>query len=959
MVENNQVFAQGAVDASGEFNLRSLLEISSGQHIVLGAPGAGKTTALRHFAAALEKTVDPSHILVLTPTRQSASKLRDQLALEGKRATSAPRAQSVTSYAFGQLAASNPEMRLLSGAMQQSILRELIEKSPSSPWGYDLQTIGLQGFIQELRDLFAVCIENGLSTKWLMEKSQEFSHRGLAIAAELIPAYEIELQAKGLIDPSQLILSACELPSPDYKWVLVDDAQDFSKAGLALVGKIAQNANLVLFGDPDSTVLGFRSGLVDGFVGEFSGATKHYLEPNNNFAHELSKLASKLPPQLAGPQRPRPVGSSGQIRTALFDNQVSEADWLASEIRQRRMKDGLSWGDFAVVARTRTQLDQLASALAAREVPTATLGTSQALRDQPMARALLETAQLGLRRGDQNSVIEVLHSPIFGLDSISIRRLKRQLAQQSDLDQVPSSELLIAALEVEIEPSTPEFRKLGKLSALIQNIKSLADSSAHELLSAIWSIVDHSALQVLAKGSSEVALSANRSLDSVLELFAAAQRFDANQLGTASDFVLAQLEQAVPEDSLAAKGLRPAVQLTTAAGLSDRSYQVVLLPRLQDGIWPNLRPRSSLLGATSLSGFLNGKVAQPMLPVRSELDDEIRLLYKAIGAARSEVIITAMVSQEEQPSQFFEMLGLAPQRHEQPISFDLRRLVGSYRRALASGDQSVAPLLAALALLSVPGANPAGWQGLLPISTDEALVVDGEDIRFSPSRLSAFEKCPVHWFIQNFGGDGSGFEASLGTLLHAALEVSKTEAELERFVESNWHTLEFEASWQSSGQKRKALNMVAALGEYLRSAGELVSAEQKFEVKIGRLVIAGKIDRVERDADGGLRVLDLKTGKPPSAQEVVAHRQLAVYQLAVREQYGEEMAGGRIVAVGDQRLKVLDQPPISGEFEGEILELLKRVEDGAGGNSFVAEIADHCNEDSNCQLLISKVVTSG
>ena len=792
-----------------------------------------------------------------------------------------------------------------------------------------------------------------------MEKSQEFNHRGLAIAAELLPAYESELQAQGLVDPSKMILSATELPAPDCKWLLVDDAQDFSKAGLALVQKLAQSANLALFGDPDSTVLGFRSSFVDGFVGEFPQAMKHYLEPNDSFTNELSKLASKLPPQLAGPQRPRPVGSAGNVRSALFENQVSEADWLASEIRQRRMRDGLSWGDFAVVARTRTQLDQLASALAAREVPTSTLGTSQALRDQPMARALLETAQLGLRRGDQNAVIEVLHSPIFGLDSIAIRRLKRQLAQQADLDQVPSSELLIAALEVEIEPSTPEFRKLGKLTALIQSIKSLADSSAHELLSAVWSIVDHAALEVLAKGSSEVALSANRSLDSVLELFAAAQRFDANQLGTGSDFVFAQLEQAVPEDSLAAKGLRPAVQLTTAAGLSDRSYQVVLLPRLQDGIWPNLRPRSSLLGATSLSGYLNGKVAQPTLPVRSELEDEIRLFYKAIGAARSEVIITAMVSQEEQPSQFFEMLGLAPARNEQAISFDLRRLVGSYRKALASGDQSVAPLLAALALLQVPGANPEGWQGLLPLSTNEPLVVEGEDIRFSPSRLSAFERCPVHWFIQNFGGDGSGFEASLGTLLHAALEVSSTQAELENFVESNWHTLEFEASWQSSGQKRKALNMVAALGEYLRSAGELVTAEQKFEVKIGRLVIAGKIDRVERDADGGLRVVDLKTGKPPSAQEVLTHRQLAVYQLAVREQYGEEMAGGRIVAVGDQRLKVLDQPQVSGEFEGEILELLKRVEDGAGGNSFVAEIADHCNEDSNCQLLISKVVTSG
>jgi hypothetical protein len=756
-----------------------------------------------------------------------------------------------------------------------------------------------------------------------------------------------------------MILQAASLPAANYEWVLVDDAQDLSKAGLELVAQIAKGSNLALFGDPDSTVLGFRSSVTDGFVSSFASAKRHYLRPKQNFSRELSKLASKLPPQLAGLQRPRPTEQDSKVLTALFDNQVSEADWLASEIRQRRMRMSLSWNDFAVVARTRTQLDQLASALASRDVPTQILGTSQALRDQPMARAILETAQLALRKGGQEAVIEVLHSPVFGLDSIAIRRLKRQLAQLTDLAETSSSELLVAALEIEVEPTSLELRKLAKLTVLIREVRQLADSSAHELLSAIWSIVDQSSLEVLARGSSEIALTANRSLDSVLELFAAAVRFDANHLGSAAEFVFAQLEQAVPEDSLAVKGLRPAVQLSTAAGLADHSYEVVLLPRLQDGIWPNLRPRSSLLGASSLSGYLTGKVAQPTLPVRSELDDEIRLLYKAIGASKSEVIMTAMLSQEEQPSQFFEMLGLAPKQIDQPIHFDLRRLVGGYRRALAAGDKTKAPLLAALALLQVPGAQPAGWQGLLPISSDEPLVQPGEDIRFSPSRLSAFEKCPVHWFIQNFGGDGSGFEASLGTLLHAALEASSSQAEIETFIQSNWHTLEFEASWQESGQKRKALNMAAALGAYLAEAGELVSAEQKFEVKIGGLVIAGKIDRVERDPDGGLRVVDLKTGKPPTADEVISHRQLAVYQLAVRAQHGENVSGGRIVSVGDQRLKVLDQPEVKGEFELEVLDLLKRVEIGAGGNSFVAEIADHCNQDANCQLLISKVVTSG
>jgi RecB family exonuclease len=604
-------------------------------------------------------------------------------------------------------------------------------------------------------------------------------------------------------------------------------------------------------------------------------------------------------------------------------------------------------------------LDQLAAALASRDVPVKLLGSSAALRDQPMARAILETAKLAIETPDQEAVVQVLDSDVFGLDSIAIRRLKRQLAQLPELQEVPSTELLTASLEFEVEATSPELRKLASLTRLIQSLRNLKDSSAHQMLSAIWETVDQKSIQVSARGSSEIALAANRSLDSVLELFAAAQRFDANQLGTAAEFVVSQLQQSLPEDSLAPSGLRPAVQLTTSAGLVDRSFQVVVIPRLQDGIWPNLRPRTSLLGASSLAGFLTGRVNSPGEPVRSELDDEIRLFYKAIGAARSELIITAMLSQEEQPSQFFEMLGLTPQRIDKPITFDLRRLVGSYRRELAAGDVSVAPLLAALALVGVPGAHPDSWQGLLPISSTEPLVLEGEAIRFSPSRLSAFEKCPVHWFIQNFGGDGSGFEASLGTLLHAALEVSSNQTELEQFVQSNWHTLEFEASWQESGQKRRALNMIAALGQYLRTAGELVSAEQKFEVSIGRLVIAGKIDRVEKDPDGGLRVVDLKTGKPPSAKEVESHRQLAVYQLAIRSQYSEPLAGGRIVSVGDQKLKVLDQPAISGEFEQEVLDLLKQVETGAGGSSFVAEVADHCGEDANCQLLISRVVTSG
>jgi RecB family exonuclease len=102
---------------------------------------------------------------------------------------------------------------------------------------------------------------------------------------------------------------------------------------------------------------------------------------------------------------------------------------------------------------------------------------------------------------------------------------------------------------------------------------------------------------------------------------------------------------------------------------------------------------------------------------------------------------------------------------------------------------------------------------------------------------------------------------------------------------------------------------------------------------------------------------DLKTGKSPSAKETVEHRQLALYQLGLRESYDEPVAGGRIISVGSGSLKVLEQPALAGEFQESIMELLSRAESQIGQASFVANISEHCTGDSKCQLLMAKAVT--
>lgn len=151
--------------------------------------------------------------------------------------------------------------------------------------------------------------------------------------------------------------------------------------------------------------------------------------------------------------------------------------------------------------------------------------------------------------------------------------------------------------------------------------------------------------------------------------------------------------------------------------------------------------------------------------------------------------------------------------------------------------------------------------------------------------------------------------------------------------------------------------MVSFLDEYLRSSDQLHAAEQGFAFETEQLVVSGKIDRIEQSSEG-MVVVDLKTGKPPTKEEVARNRQLALYQLALQSQ-GQEVAGARIIAVGGDSLRVIEQAALSPELRTEIEALLAKAENEAGGSEFVAAISSHCADDAQCQLLIAKSVQNG
>jgi RecB family exonuclease len=148
--------------------------------------------------------------------------------------------------------------------------------------------------------------------------------------------------------------------------------------------------------------------------------------------------------------------------------------------------------------------------------------------------------------------------------------------------------------------------------------------------------------------------------------------------------------------------------------------------------------------------------------------------------------------------------------------------------------------------------------------------------------------------------------------------------------------------------------MLEKFAQYVRASEregrELVAVEQDVEVRVGQAVVRGQVDRLERDAEGRLYVVDLKTGRSqPTRADLSRHAQLGVYQLAVEAGGFEEFASGgpealrsggaALVQLGTSTRKpaIQAQRPLADDPEpGWARNLVETVARGMAGSQFVA-----------------------
>ena len=955
--------------------------------LIVGAPGSGKTTLLvKRMVALHDAGVSPDGLLILTPTRAHASRVRDQVGVALGVTTAGARAQSLQACAFAIVqahhrAAGLAEPELVKARLLDSDIEDLlaghIHDSSGPSWPEPLGDVARSSprFRTELREWLARASEHALTRERISELAASWGRPEWAAAGEFREELRTVLASArpGAYSSADIIRRAEEiiregLPTAflDLVHVGVDDAHDLTFAGLGFLDALASvGVGVTVTGEPDVAGSAFR--------GSEPGIVKHLhslwgVEPTvltqvHRHGPEIRSLVQSVTERIgtagAGAQRQAMGGGSpGRVETLIAPSAAREAADISRIILETHHQEGVPFDRIAVVARRGTRVSSLSAALASHGVPARTAMAGMTLVEEPAARALVDMVALGRGLVPLNSTtaVRALSGFYGGMTQQELRALRFALRVQADPTEPyqPADQMMADALRHRGGFSLLPAAVVGgaqRVAEVLDDIRSApSDTPVTDLLWRVWDGSPAAAAWKTSAHHDNRHPSADRALDSVVALFRQASDFVETQPGASPELFLdALLGAEIPDDVLIPEPAWPCVVVSTPPGIAGREFHLVVVAGVEEGVWPDLRPRESLLGAHHLVHAHQGVPAAVIDERRAVLDDELRVFALALSRATHHLVVTATMDDEAGPSPLFSLVerhGTARESLEEGASTPAT-VVGALRRAVLGAlerGEDPTPFADDLALLharGLPGAHPDTWWGLLPPSTVEPLYPEGP-IPVSPSAIDTLEKSPVEWFLGSIARYDPTPQRGLGSLIHAALEAHPDgDADtLWNTVDARFQELQHDAGWIEQYQRRLARTMVEALADYLRDHDKegwlVLASEQRFQLTHGRAIVTGYIDRIERTPDGQVMVVDLKTGSSRTESQVVEDPQLLAYQLALHTKELRTLVGEQTPSAGASLLFVKEgvrgkayrlttQPPVDEQGVADFLERIEQA----------------------------------
>jgi superfamily I DNA/RNA helicase len=642
-----------------------IINHSGSRLLVLGQAGSGKTTTLiAAIAHRISQGVNPNAILAITYGRESASKLRDQIASANPalHTVAEPIARTFHSIAFMILndpinieSAGEKRFVLLSGAEQDAQIRQLLELDAANPaatlWPKELiPALATRGFAKEVREFISRATERGSSPEELTSFAKKYDQKYWPAICEFWQKYKDAMALRdgttshsfNRVDPSEIIVLAAEKLEANpkllekyrkiFEVIYVDEFQESDRAQRKLL-QLLSSQELVIFADPESA------------VGRFRGA-----DPDN-LINDLENFEIKNKITLQSRLRDTPAQE-----VVLLSSVSEEANFIAHQFRSAHLTLGVPWSQMAVIVRSPgAQINALQRAFAMNSIPVEIDAQALSLGDNPAIKPIITIAQIAVGQlkliaSNWDQIEELLKSEFAGADAISIRQMRIALTKAQKGDQVKSStELILDALTAPTaDLPWEELTSLKRINDSIKEAKKILSKSSDisDLLWSIWSNGKNYEGELISQSWQQVALAggtrggvADQNLDAVITLFEVARRFSQRLPGAKPSLFIDQLlGEKILSDSITATAQRgEVVKVLTVHSAKGLEWQFVALAGMQEGSWPNLKQRGSLLGSERLVEIFRHGISNAQqldaISAAGLSQDEKRLLNVALSRA--------------------------------------------------------------------------------------------------------------------------------------------------------------------------------------------------------------------------------------------------------------------------------------------------------------------------------------